>query len=110
MGMAEFRATVNREFQNSAAQTGLLTVDDAGDEKKASDEQKKKDAEEKRRKADGVSNDPRTGRKTLRTASISRPATDQRSCFWPDRWRALSWTFAALLTILRPSRADGHFS
>ena len=51
MGMAEFRATVNREFQNSAAQTGLLTVDDAGDEKEASDEQKKKDAEEKKKKS-----------------------------------------------------------
>jgi hypothetical protein len=51
MGMAEFSATVNREFQNSAAQTGLLTVDDAVGKKEASDEQKKKDAEEKKKKS-----------------------------------------------------------
>lgn len=51
MGMAEFSATVNREFQNSAVQTGLLTVDDAVDKKEASDEQKKKDGEEKKKKS-----------------------------------------------------------
>ena len=52
MGMAEFSATVNREFENAAAETGLMTVDEAVQKKKQKEEAEK-DEEEKKKKAVG---------------------------------------------------------
>lgn len=49
MGMAEFSATVNREFQNSAQVAGLMSAENAVEQKKAEDEAKKNDEAQKKK-------------------------------------------------------------
>lgn len=43
MGMAEFSATVNREFQDAAVNTGLVTIDEAAAKKKSEEDAEKRD-------------------------------------------------------------------
>lgn len=50
MGMAEFSATVNREFKDSAAQAGLLTADEVIKSKEAADRKQEEDEEKGRKK------------------------------------------------------------
>ena len=112
-GMAEFSATVNREFPNSACEVGLAGTDEAPLEKSKGvnkkqleeamiDEEK---AEDEKKQISGNFAELKPAKHNNTVIEYSIATADQTFVSYSA---PACWTFAALPTILRRSDADGH--